>query len=211
MINKNPNSKSFVVGLTGGIASGKTTVADLFAEKEINLVDADIVAREVVAVGSSGLSQIAANFGRDILLSSGELNRPKLRELIFADDENKKWLNNLLHPLIHEELLRRLSESQSTYTLLVAPLLVENNLMDICDHVLVVDVEESLQLERTMLRDQVSEQQVKSILASQASREQRLAVADSVIVNNGNLSALHGEVDRLHQKFLELANLSMAD
>lgn len=204
-------NKSFVVGLTGGIASGKTTVADLFAKKQITLVDADIVAREVVAIGTPGLIQIAKYFGSTILLESGELNRPKLRELIFADDDNKKWLNNLLHPLIHNELLRQLSESRSTYTLLVAPLLVENNLMAICDHILVVDVAESLQLERTVQRDKVSEAQVKSILASQASREQRLAVADSVIINNGSLSALQSKVDKLHQKFLELAGASVAD
>lgn len=211
MLKNKSISQPFIVGLTGGIASGKTTVADLFAEKQITLVDADIVAREVVAVGSHGLSQIAAHFGPDILLSNGHLNRPKLRELIFADDENKKWINNLLHPLIHQELLRQLSESRSTYTLLVAPLLVENNLMNICDHILVVDVEESLQLARTMQRDNVSAQQVKSILAAQASREQRLAVADSIIINNGSLSTLHSEVDRLHQKFLELAGISVAD
>lgn len=200
----------YVVGLTGGIASGKTTVADLIAARGINLVDADIVAREVVAVGSDGLAQISQHFGRDILLADGSLNRPLLREKIFSNSADKKWLNELLHPMIRAELLAQLAASDSIYTLLVVPLLVENKLTSLCDHVLVVDVAEQIQIQRTMTRDNVSEQQAKAILQSQATREQRLAAADSVIINNDRQQVIT-DVQSLHQKFLELATTAVAD
>jgi len=200
----------YVVGLTGGIASGKTTVADLIAAKGINLVDADIVAREVVAIGSEGLKQISAHFGEQILQADGSLNRVLLREKIFSNDANKQWLNNLLHPMIRAELLTQLAASNSPYTLLVVPLLVENKLTSLCNHVLVVDVAEQVQIQRTMTRDNVSEQQATAILQSQATREQRLAAADSVIVNNDRQQLAH-DTTMLHQKFLELATTAMAD
>ncbi|NQZ93740.1 MAG: dephospho-CoA kinase [Moritella sp.] len=200
----------YVVGLTGGIASGKTTVADLIAAQGINLVDADIVAREVVAIGSDGLKQISAHFGEPILQDDGSLNRGLLREKIFSNDANKQWLNNLLHPMIRAELLTQLAASNSPYTLLVVPLLVENKLTTLCDHVLVVDVEEQVQITRTMARDKVSAEQVKAIIQSQATREQRLTAADSVVVNNDR-QQLTSDVAVLHQKFLELATAAMAD
>lgn len=200
----------YVVGLTGGIASGKTTVADLIAAQGINLVDADIVAREVVAIDSDGLKQISAHFGEQILQDDGSLNRALLREKIFSNDVNKQWLNNLLHPMIRAELLAQLAASNSPYTLLVVPLLVENKLTTLCDHVLVVDVEEQVQITRTIARDNVSAQQVEAILQSQATREQRLAAADSVIVNDDRQQLIH-DTTILHQKFLELATIAMAD
>ena len=200
----------FVVGLTGGIASGKTTVAALIAAQGINLVDADIVAREVVAIGSDGLKQISTHFGEQILQDDGSLNRALLRDTIFSNDINKQWLNNLLHPMIRAELLAQLAASNSPYTLLVVPLLVENKLTTLCDHVLVVDVEEQVQITRTIARDKVSAQQVTAILQSQATREQRLAAADSVVVNNDR-QQLTSDVAVLHQKFLELATAGMAD
>ncbi|EDM67432.1 hypothetical protein PE36_00364 [Moritella sp. PE36] len=200
----------YVVGLTGGIASGKTTVADLIAAQGINLVDADIVAREVVAIDSDGLKQISAHFGEQILQDDGSLNRALLREKIFSNDVNKQWLNNLLHPMIRAELLAQLAASNSPYTLLVVPLLVENKLTTLCDHVLVVDVEEQVQITRTIARDNVSVEQVEAILQSQATREQRLAAADSVIVNDDRQQLIH-DTTILHQKFLELATIAMAD
>ncbi|NQZ48935.1 MAG: dephospho-CoA kinase [Moritella sp.] len=200
----------YVVGLTGGIASGKTTVAALIAAQGINLVDADIVAREVVAIGSDGLKQISTHFGEQILQDDGSLNRALLRDTIFSNDINKQWLNNLLHPMIRAELLAQLAASNSPYTLLVVPLLVENKLTTLCDHVLVVDVEEQVQITRTIARDNVSAQQVTAILQSQATREQRLAAADSVVVNNDR-QQLTSDVAVLHQKFLELATAGMAD
>jgi len=200
----------YVVGLTGGIASGKTTVADMIAREGINIVDADIVAREVVAIGSDGLAQISRYFGKEILLADGSLDRGLLREKIFSDNANKQWLNDLLHPLIRTELLAQLAASDSLYTLLVVPLLVENKLTTLCNHVLVVDVAEQVQIQRTMTRDNVSEQQAKAILQSQATREQRLAVADSVIVNNDRRQ-VSKDTAVLHQKFLELATTAMAN
>tara|TARA_Y100000588_G_scaffold124192_1_gene136107 strand:- start:453 stop:1061 length:609 start_codon:yes stop_codon:yes gene_type:complete len=195
-----------IIGLTGGIASGKTTVADLFQEHfNIDIVDADIVAREVVAVGSDGLRQIAEHFGEAILLEDGTLNRAKLREQIFSSPEDKTWLNALLHPMIRNKIEEGLTNIRSPYGLLVAPLLIENQMQGMADRVLIVDVPTEVQIERTMNRDNVSEEQVKAILKSQASREQRLAVADDVIKNHTKNQDLLPQITELHQKYLAIS------
>ncbi|GMM91346.1 dephospho-CoA kinase [Vibrio fortis] len=195
-----------IIGLTGGIASGKTTVADLFQEHfNIDIVDADIVAREVVAVGSDGLRQIAEHFGEAILLEDGTLNRAKLREQIFTNPEDKTWLNALLHPMIRNKIEEGLTNIRSPYGLLVAPLLIENQMQGMADRVLIVDVPTEVQIERTMNRDNVSEEQVKAILKSQASREQRLAVADDVIKNHTKNQDLLPQITELHQKYLAIS------
>lgn len=195
-----------IIGLTGGIASGKTTVADLFQEHfNIDIVDADIVAREVVAVGSNGLRQIAEHFGEAILLEDGTLNRAKLREQIFSNPEDKTWLNALLHPMIRNKIEEGLTNIRSPYGLLVAPLLIENQMQGMADRVLIVDVPTEVQIERTMNRDNVSEEQVKAILKSQASREQRLAVADDVIKNHTKNQDLLPQITDLHQKYLAIS------
>ncbi|KAB0302790.1 dephospho-CoA kinase [Vibrio fortis] len=195
-----------IIGLTGGIASGKTTVADLFQEHfNIDIVDADIVAREVVAVGSEGLRQIAEHFGEAILLEDGTLNRAKLREQIFSSPEDKTWLNALLHPMIRNKIEEGLTNIRSPYGLLVAPLLIENQMQGMADRVLIVDVPTEVQIERTMNRDNVSEEQVKAILKSQASREQRLAVADDVIKNHTKNQDLLPQITELHQKYLAIS------
>ncbi len=195
-----------IIGLTGGIASGKTTVADLFQEHfNIDIVDADIVAREVVAVGSDGLRQIAEHFGEAILLEDGTLNRAKLREQIFSNPEDKTWLNALLHPMIRNKIEEGLTNIRSPYGLLVAPLLIENQMQGMADRVLIVDVPTEVQIERTMNRDNVSEEQVKAILKSQASREQRLAVADDVIKNHTKNQDLLPQITDLHQKYLAIS------
>ena len=195
-----------IIGLTGGIASGKTTVADLFQEHfNIDIVDADIVAREVVAVGSDGLRQIAEHFGEAILLEDGTLNRAKLREQIFSNPEDKTWLNALLHPMIRNKIEEGLTNIRSPYGLLVAPLLIENQMQGMADRVLIVDVPTEVQVERTMNRDNVSEEQVKAILKSQASREQRLAVADDVIKNHTKNQDLLPQITDLHQKYLAIS------
>tara|TARA_Y100001956_G_scaffold56264_1_gene55281 strand:- start:1090 stop:1698 length:609 start_codon:yes stop_codon:yes gene_type:complete len=195
-----------IIGLTGGIASGKTTVADLFQEHfNIDIVDADIVAREVVAVGSDGLRQIAEHFGEAILLEDGTLNRAKLREQIFSNPEDKTWLNALLHPMIRNKIEEGLTNIRSPYGLLVAPLLIENQMQGMADRVLIVDVPTEVQVERTMNRDNVSEEQVKAILKSQASREQRLAVADDVIKNHTKNQDLLPQITELHQKYLAIS------
>ncbi|MDH5936475.1 dephospho-CoA kinase [Vibrio splendidus] len=199
---------AIIIGLSGGIASGKTTVANLFNEHfNIDIVDADIVAREVVAVGSDGLKQITDHFGEAILLEDGALNRSKLRELIFSDPTEKQWLNDLLHPMIRNKIDSDLSKVTSPYGLLVAPLLVENQMQSMADRVLIVDVSTEVQIERTMSRDNVSREQVASILKSQASREQRLAVADDVIKNHTKNQELLPQITDLHQKYLAISTV----
>ncbi|EIV1774079.1 dephospho-CoA kinase [Vibrio vulnificus] len=197
---------ALVIGLTGGIASGKTTVANLFQQHfAIDIVDADIVARQVVAPGSAGLTAIVDHFGVDILTHEGELDRGKLRQRIFAHSEEKQWLNALLHPMIRRKMIEDLAQVSSPYALLVAPLLVENQLQTLCDRVLVVDVEEKTQLQRTMDRDGVDEQQVHAILKAQASRHERLALADDVIKNESKDQNLLQQITDLHQKYLAMS------
>ena len=197
---------AIIIGLSGGIASGKTTVANIFNEHfNIGIVDADIVAREVVALGSNGLKQITEHFGESILLEDGTLNRSRLRELIFSNPKEKQWLNDLLHPMIREKIDSDLSKITSPYGLLVAPLLVENQMQGMTDRVLIVDVPAEVQIERTMSRDNVSREQVASILKSQASREQRLAVADDVIKNHTKNQELLPQITDLHQKYLAIS------
>ncbi|OCH54564.1 dephospho-CoA kinase [Vibrio cyclitrophicus] len=197
---------AIIIGLSGGIASGKTTVANLFNEHfNIDIVDADIVAREVVALGSDGLKQITEHFGESILLEDGTLNRSRLRDLIFSDPQEKQWLNDLLHPMIRDKIDSDLSKITSPYGLLVAPLLVENQMQGMADRVLIVDVPAEVQIERTMSRDNVSREQVSSILKSQASREQRLAVADDVIKNHTKNQELLPQITDLHQKYLAIS------
>lgn len=198
---------ALVIGLTGGIASGKTTVANLFQQEfGIEIVDADIVAREVVEPGTDGLKAITNRFGEQILDDLGNLNRSKLRDVIFSQPEQKEWLNNLLHPMIRREMLKQLDDVQSAYALLVIPLMVENGLQSLADKVLVVDVDKETQLQRTVVRDKVNQSQVEAILASQATREQRLAIADYVIKNNAINEKLLPQITELHQKFLEICS-----
>ncbi|EIX4873631.1 TPA: dephospho-CoA kinase [Vibrio vulnificus] len=197
---------ALVIGLTGGIASGKTTVANLFQQHfAIDIVDADIVARQVVAPGSAGLTAIVDHFGVDILTHEGELDRGQLRQRIFAHSEEKQWLNALLHPMIRREMIEDLAQVSSPYALLVVPLLVENQLQTLCDRVLVVDVEEKTQLQRTMDRDGVDEQQVRAILKAQASRHERLTLADDVIKNESKDQDLLQQITDLHQKYLAMS------
>ncbi len=194
-----------VIGLTGGIGSGKSAVTSLFAAHGVDIVDADIVARDVVTPGSVGLSEIAKKFGDDILLPDGTLNRSHLRELVFHDETNKAWLNGLLHPLIREGMREGIANSKSAYCILAVPLLIENELTSMVNRVLVIDCTEQQQLERAMLRDGSSEQTIRHIMASQATREQRLQAADDIIDNSGALDTLPGQVDTLHNRYLQLA------
>ncbi|AIW13032.1 dephospho-CoA kinase [Vibrio tubiashii] len=197
---------ALVIGVTGGIASGKTTVADLFHQEfGIEIVDADIVARQVVEPKSQGLKAIAQHFGQSVIQQDGTLDRATLREIIFSDPSQKEWLNNLLHPMIRTKMLSELAKVQSEYALLVIPLMVENNLQALADKVLVVDVEEQTQIQRTVERDQVDAVQAKAILSSQATREQRLAIADYVIKNNTENQKLLPQITELHKKFLEIS------
>ncbi|CAE6893187.1 Catalyzes the phosphorylation of the 3'-hydroxyl group of dephosphocoenzyme A to form coenzyme A [Vibrio sp. B1REV9] len=203
---------TFVIGLTGGIASGKTTVANLFKQQfSIDIVDADIVAREVVEPGTPGLNAIIHHFGQDIVRSDQTLDRSKLRERIFSNPEEKAWLNALLHPIIREKMIEDLQQVTSEYALLVVPLLIENKLDSLCDRVLVVDVAAETQISRTVKRDNVSEEQACAILASQASREQRLALADDVVKNNPNDPNLLLQITDLHQKYLAICKKNLSE
>ncbi|WP_431223744.1 dephospho-CoA kinase [Serratia sp. L9] len=196
---------AYIVALTGGIGSGKSTVADAFARLGVSIVDADVIARQIVEPGTPALAAIAAHFGNEMLLADGSLNRPALRQRIFSTPEEKRWLNQLMHPLIHQETQRQLAKARSPYALWVVPLLVENNLQDRADRVLVVDVDSATQLARTMARDGISHQQALNILSAQATREQRLAIADDVIDNNGTAQGITPYVAALHRRYLELA------
>ncbi|MFV8403721.1 dephospho-CoA kinase [Vibrio harveyi] len=201
---------AFVIGLTGGIASGKTTVANLFKQQfKIDIVDADIVAREVVEPGTPGLNAIIEHFGTDIVRDDQTLDRAKLREKIFSNPEEKAWVNGLLHPMIREKMIEDLEQVTSDYALLVVPLLVENKLDSLCDRVLVVDVEPQTQISRTVKRDNVSKEQAKAILASQASREQRLALADDVVKNNPDDPDLLLQITDLHEKYLAMCKKNL--
>lgn len=201
---------AFVIGLTGGIASGKTTVANLFKQQfKIDIVDADIVAREVVEPETPGLNAIIERFGADIVHDDQTLDRAKLREKIFSNPEEKAWLNGLLHPMIREKMIEDLEQVTSDYALLVVPLLVENKLDSLCDRVLVVDVDPQTQISRTVKRDNVSEEQANAILASQASREQRLALADDVVKNNPDDPDLLLQITDLHEKYLAMCKKNL--
>ena len=196
---------NFIVGLTGGIGSGKTTVANLFAEQGIVLVDADIIAREVVAKGSDGLRQIGDKFGPQMLTPEGHLNRAALREQIFHHLQDREWLNALLHPMIRTRMLQQIAAASSPYVIMVVPLLFENGLDKLVHRTLVVDISPKLQLQRTIERDKVSKEQVQNIINSQSDRQTRLDKADDVIDNQGDVTALQSQVLALHNKYLQLA------
>ena len=174
---------SLIIGLTGGIASGKSTVSVFFKGLGIEVIDADVVARLVVQKGQPTLAKIAAYFGADIV-KNGELHRSKLRQIIFSDETKKKWLNDLLHPIIRQEMLKQLKKASGAYVLLEAPLLFENKLESYCDHVLVVDIDESSQIKGASARDNCSIEQVKAIINSQIKRKNRLSKANFVIDNS---------------------------
>lgn len=194
-----------IVGITGGIGSGKSAVTDRFAQLGITVVDADIAARVIVEPGRPALDAIADHFGDHILLGDGTLDRAALRKLVFADDEQRLWLEQLTHPLIGQEILDQVAASTSPYTILSSPLLLETSQKDLTDLVVVVDVPEEVQLQRTMARDDNDEAQVRRIMAAQMAREARLALADIVIDNSKPLSALDEVVAELHKEFLQRA------
>lgn len=195
----------FVAGLTGGIGSGKSAVARLIQEQGIVAVDADQVARDLVAPGEPALVQIAEQFGATILQPDGALDRAGLRQIVFATPEARLWLEALLHPLIRQRILASLQEATSAYSLLVSPLLLETDQHRLVDYVVVVDVPEEIQLQRTTERDQNSTEQVRRIMAAQMDRQARLARADSIIDNSGNLQSLRAATLQLHQSLLQRA------
>ena len=193
------------IGLTGGIASGKSSVAQRFAELGVPVIDADESARMVVAPGSPGLAEIVGKFGESLLTADGALDRRSLRNLIFSDSGRRRELEALLHPLIRADMERRASLASGPYQVLAIPLLIEGGGRERVDRILVVDVEEQVQLKRLMERDGGTAEQAKAILAAQASRATRLQAADDVLPNMGSLSELRHGVDQLHRRYLGLA------
>jgi dephospho-CoA kinase len=193
------------IGLTGGIASGKSTVTQRFAELGVPVIDADVAARRVVEPGTPGLAQVVERLGARVL-ADGQLDRRALRNLIFKDSSLRQALDAILHPLIRAEMEREAARAQGPYVILAIPLLVEGGGSDKrVDRVLVVDADETLQMQRLQARDGSSEQQARDILAAQASRTARLEQADDVLLNAGTVAELRQAVDRLHEQYLQLA------
>ncbi len=196
--------KPWILGLTGGIGSGKSAVAQCFVDQGVHLVDADQAARWVVEPGRPALDRIVEHFGPAVLQADGQLDRAALRARVFADADERRWLEALLHPLIGQEITQFLARAESPYAILVSPLLIESGQHRLTQRVLVVDAPEELQVQRTMQRDQASAEQVQAILKAQASREERLRHANDVLVNDRDLNWLRGEVERLHNFYLSL-------
>jgi dephospho-CoA kinase len=198
-------AKRLRIGLTGGIASGKSTVAQRFTELGVPVIDADEAARAVVAPDTPGLAKVIERFGNGIADESGHLNRRALRDLIFSHPHSRRELEDLLHPLIRADMEKSVEKAVGPYVVMAIPLLVEGGSYDRVDRILVVDVDEALQLQRVMARDGSTLEQARAILASQASRSARLAAADDVLLNAGTVTDLRQGVDRLHERYLRLA------
>jgi dephospho-CoA kinase len=194
-----------VVGLTGGIASGKSAVAAVFVALGAGLVDTDAVAREVVAPGEPGLAAVRTAFGAKVLLPSGEIDRAALRGLVFEDDAKRRQLESLLHPLIRARTLAKLADVTTPYAIVAVPLLVETDFRQVVDRVLVVDCPEHLQLERLMKRDAMPRPEALAMLRAQADRATRLKAAHDVIDNGGTREAMRAQVELLHRRYLEHA------
>jgi len=196
--------KPWILGVTGGIGSGKSAVAEHFVELGVHLIDADHAARWVVEPGRPALARIVEHFGDAVLRADGQLDRGELRARVFQNADERRWLESLLHPLIGEEIVNYLALAESPYAILVSPLLIESGQHSLTQRILVVDAPEQLQLQRTMSRDQASEEQVRAILLAQAKREERLRHADDVLMNDRDLTWLRSEVERLHHFYLTL-------
>lgn len=195
---------TLLIGLTGGIGTGKSTVCKLFAERGVAVIDADAVAKELVTLDQPALQAIVQEFGKGIIDAKGRLRRDRLRSIIFSDPERRKRLEKLLHPLILEEMLSRANRAGGPYCILCIPLLVETDQSSAVDRVLVVDAPEALQIQRVMERDHLTIDEIKAIMHAQASREDRLEAADDVIMNASDMTKLAEQVNALHQKYLAL-------
>jgi dephospho-CoA kinase len=193
------------IGLTGGVASGKSTAAARFAERGVPVIDADQAARTVVAAGQPGLAAVIERFSPSVLTPGGELDRRALRDLIFSDPKSRRDLEAILHPLINAEMERLEKAAKGHYVVMAIPLLVEGDAAGRVDRILVVDTDESVQLQRLMARDGIDADQARAILAAQARRAERLAKADDVLENDGTVADLRQAVDRMHERYLSLA------
>ena len=200
------SKQSFKVGLTGGIASGKTTVANHFVDLGVPVIDTDIIARQIVRHGEPALSEIRDCFGDSVINESGELDRNAMRKLIFSDDAMRIALERILHPRIGAETRRQSAAADGNYQIIVVPLLVGSPLLEFIDRVLVVDCDADTQVERLLARDAESTKQARRIIATQASRDERLAIADDIVRNNQGLSEIKQQVEMLDKKYRSLAD-----
>lgn len=194
-----------IIGVTGGIGSGKTAVTDEFKKLGIEIVDADIAARTIVEKGRPALEKIQDRFGPQILQDNGELNRAQLRKIIFEDSEQRKWLEQLTHPLIRDEIIGGLRSATSPYVILSSPLLIESGQFHLVKRTLIVDVPVELQIERTCQRDNNPKPQVQAIIDAQISREKRLEHADDILSNDKDMANLVNQVRSLHQTYLDMS------
>lgn len=195
-----------IVGLTGGIGCGKSAVAEIFSRLGATVIDTDLIARQLTALGQPALTALREQFGADYFLPDGNLDRARLRRLVFSDPGAKKQLEALLHPLIRDEVCRRLTKEQSPYTIIAVPLLLETGAYHgMVQRVLLVDCDEAQQVERVMARSQLSGEEVRAIMTSQISRAERLRLADDIIDNHGKQSALQPQVEQLHRRYLQMA------
>lgn len=191
------------VGLTGGIACGKTTVTNQFAQLGVPIVDADIIAHALVEPGQPALESIIQAFGAELIDNNGRLNRTKLRTLVFADEQHRQRLEAILHPLVKKTMLEQVADLNVPYCLLSIPLLIEKQWFDIVDRILVVDCPPALQRQRLQVRDGLNSDEIESIINAQAGRAKRLAMADEVIYNDNDMEYLHKQVLALHQQYTD--------
>ncbi|MCH8845493.1 MAG: dephospho-CoA kinase [Proteobacteria bacterium] len=187
------------IGLTGGIGSGKSTACEIFSELDVPIIDADIVARKVVQAGMPALQLIKEEFGEDIITKDGLLDRKKVRDQIFTNEIDRKKLENILHPVIYERIVHETENIDSSYCIISIPLLLETEALDIIDRVLIIDVSEKLQLSRASVRDNASLNDIKRIIRTQMSRDNRLAAADDIINNEGDIENLRRQIHDLHE------------
>lgn len=195
----------FILGLTGGIGSGKSAASKYFRDQGITVVDADVVAREVVEPGQPALIAIEERYGTDALLDDGTLNRAWLRAKVFAEPDERKWLESQTHPRIRDSIIVQLNAATSPYAILESPLLFESGQSELVSRTLVIDVPEEIQVERACSRDSNGEEQIRRIIAAQLPRAERLQRADDAVDNSGNLEALYEQLAALHQSYLQLA------
>lgn len=193
------------IGVTGGIGSGKTTIANLFAKLGVPVIDADEIARTLLEPGKETYNKVVARFGDNILQADKSINRSELRELVFTDKDNKKLLENILHPEVHKQIVNEISKLQSAYCIIVVPLLIEADFLDLVDRVLVIDADESVRITRVMERNGMARQDIENIINSQSSNQEKLKIADDVIDNNDDKTAIAQQVNELHKKYTLLS------
>ena len=192
------------IGLTGGIGSGKSTVCKIFSEFGVPVIDADIIAHSLVRPGMPALEEIAKTFGKELISNDGTLDRKKIRDQIFANDTERKKLENILHPAVYKEISVQVENIISKYCIISIPLLIETDASDTVDRILVIDVPRELQLQRASNRDKTNKSDIKSIIDSQISREDRLAAADDIVNNDGNIENLHRQISGLHEYYSDI-------